>query len=143
MHACVNEDAGWSFVKQIEQWPRTWRGLLIEEPTTHIYNHTFTFTDDNDNVKDTQIQYKKNAVKTIIKDTHKEENPEIQQKHIIFGCVCECFVTGTTVEKNLSCGEICPHNRLSCGQILDMTDCHVEKKHSPHEKCEEICNVEK
>ena len=69
MHACVNEDAGWSFVKQIEQWPRTWRGLLIEEPTTHIYNHTFTFTDDNDNVKDTQIQYKKMQLKQSSK-TH-------------------------------------------------------------------------
>ena len=67
MHACVNEDAGWSFVKQIEQWPRTWRGLLIEEPTTHIYNHTFA--DDNDNDKDTQIQYKKMQLKQSSK-TH-------------------------------------------------------------------------
>ena len=31
------------------------------------------------------------------------------------------------VEKNLSCGEICPHDRFSCGQILHITDCHVDK----------------
>ena len=29
--------------------------------------------------------------------------------------------------KKLSCGEICPYNRLSGGEILHMTDCHVEK----------------
>ena len=38
--------------------------------------------------------------------------------------------------KKLSCGEICPHDRLSGGEILHMTDCNVEKN-SPHEKCEE------
>ena len=31
------------------------------------------------------------------------------------------------VEKNLSCGEICPHDRLSGKEILHMTDCHVEE----------------
>ena len=66
------------------------------------------------------------------------------------------FVTGTTGgacgEKNLSCGEISPHrqifmwtnsphNRLSCRQILDMTDCYVEKiLHMRNVKT--ICNVE-
>ena len=48
--------------------------------------------------------------------------------------------------KKLSCGEICPHDRFSCGQILHTTDCHVDKfltwqivmwKNSPHEKCED------
>ena len=29
--------------------------------------------------------------------------------------------------KKLSCGEICPHDRLSGGEILHMTDCQVEK----------------
>ena len=40
------------------------------------------------------------------------------------------------VEKNLSCGDICPHYRLSCGEILHVTDCDVEDK-SSNEKCEE------
>ena len=31
------------------------------------------------------------------------------------------------VEKNLSCGEICPHDRFPCGQILHITDCHMDK----------------
>ena len=49
--------------------------------------------------------------------------------------------------ENLSCGEICPHDRWSGGVILHMTDEHVEKilhvtdghveKNSLHEKCEE------
>ena len=34
------------------------------------------------------------------------------------------------MEKNLSCGEISPHDRLSCGQILHMTDCPVGKNSS-------------
>ena len=40
LHALVNQDAGLSFVKQIEQWPRTWRGPLIENATTHIATHS-------------------------------------------------------------------------------------------------------
>ena len=55
------------------------------------------------------------------------------------------FVRGTgpvPVEKKLSCGEICPHDRLSGGEILHMTDCHVEKiLHMRNVK--KICNVEK
>ena len=42
------------------------------------------------------------------------------------------FVTGTmggARGEKLSCGEICPYDRLSGGEILHMTD-------SPHEKCE-------
>ena len=31
------------------------------------------------------------------------------------------------VEKNLSCGEIWPHDRFSCGQILHIADRHVDK----------------
>ena len=34
---------------------------------------------------------------------------------------------GTRGEKDLSCGETCPHVRFSCGQILHITDCHVDK----------------
>ena len=30
-------------------------------------------------------------------------------------------------EKNLSCGELWPHDRFSWGQILHITDCHVDK----------------
>ena len=29
--------------------------------------------------------------------------------------------------KNLSCGEICSHDRFSCGEILQITDCHAKK----------------
>ena len=39
------------------------------------------------------------------------------------------FVTGTmggARGEKLSCGEICPYDRLSGGEILHMTDCHVE-----------------
>ena len=54
LHASVNQDSGRSFVKQIEQWPRTWRGLLIEEPATHITTHpvmTMTKTHKNTHTK--------------------------------------------------------------------------------------------
>ena len=57
------------------------------------------------------------------------------------------------MEKNMSCGEICPHGRFSCGQILDITGCHVDKfstwqidmwKNSPHMiNVKKIWNVEK
>ena len=44
--------------------------------------------------------------------------------------------------KNLPCGETSPHDRLACGKILHMTDCHVEKAlHMRNVK--KICNVEK
>ena len=42
----------------------------------------------------------------------------------------------------LSCGEISSHDRLSCGEMLHMTDCHVEKAlHMRNVK--KIYNVEK
>ena len=56
------------------------------------------------------------------------------------------FVTGTTGgargKKKLSCGEICPYNRLSGGEILHMTDCHVEKNLHMR-NVNKIWNVEK
>ena len=46
------------------------------------------------------------------------------------------------MENFLSCGEISSHDRLSHGEILHMTDCHVEKAlHMRNVK--NICNVEK
>ena len=42
----------------------------------------------------------------------------------------------------LPCGEISSHDRLSCGKILHMTDCHVENSlHMRNVK--KICNMEK
>ena len=40
------------------------------------------------------------------------------------------------MKKNLSCGEISPHDRLSCGDILRMTNCQWEK-------CLRMVNMEK
>ena len=54
------------------------------------------------------------------------------------------------VEKKLSCGEICPQDRLTGGEIFHMTDCQVKKlticyveKVLHMRNVKKICNVEK
>ena len=55
-------------------------------------------------------------------------------EHLVLPKAHLIFVTGTT---GGACGEKICHVE----KILHMSDCHVEKN-SPHEKCQQNCNVE-